>query len=71
MVDLQTLSNTPTSFFKKSDKIRLSTNKRSSKPNVFESLLHNKITHFMELKLSKFLTGFQRNHKTQHALLDD
>ena len=36
---------------------------------VFERLLHNQISNFMESKFSKFLTGFRKKHNTQHALL--
>ena len=36
---------------------------------VFERLLHNQISNFMELNFSKFLTGFRKKHNTQHALL--
>ena len=36
---------------------------------VFERLLHSQISQFMEPKFSKLLTGFPKNHNTQHALL--
>ena len=36
---------------------------------VFERLLYNQIEAFFEDKFSKFLTGFRKNHSTQHALL--
>ena len=36
---------------------------------VFERLLHSQISEFMEPKFSKLLTGFRKNHNTQHALL--
>ena len=41
----------------------------SNLSKVFERLLYNQIEKYMENKLSKLLTGFRKNHSTQHALL--
>ena len=35
---------------------------------VFERIMHKQIYAFMENKLSKYLTGFRKNHGTQHSL---
>ena len=53
------------------------TNKENYRPistlsnlsKVFERLIYNQIEKFMENKLSTLLTGFRKNHSTQHALL--
>ena len=36
---------------------------------IFEKLIYNQIFEFMNSKLSKYITDFQKNHNTQHALL--
>ena len=62
-----------TPVFKKGD----STSKENYRPistlsnfsKVFERLIHNQINDYMENKFSVFLTGFRKNHNTQHALL--
>ena len=41
----------------------------SNLSKVFERLLYNQLENYMETKLSKLLTGFRKNHSTQHALL--
>ena len=35
---------------------------------VFERIMYTQIENFMEDKLSKLLTGFRKNHSTQHCL---
>ena len=37
---------------------------------VFERVLYTQIEYFMEDKLSKILTGFRKNHSTQHCLIN-
>ena len=37
---------------------------------VFEKLIYSQINTYMSDKLSKYLTGFRKNHNTQHALLN-
>ena len=62
-----------TSVFKKGD----STKKENYRPistlsnlsKVFERILHDQISNFIEPKFSKFLVGFRKKHNTQHALL--
>ena len=36
---------------------------------IFEERIYSQVNSFMESKLSKYLAGFHRNHKTQHTLL--
>ena len=36
---------------------------------VFERIIHKQIYSYMENKLSKYLTGFRKNHGTQHCLV--
>ena len=36
--------------------------------NVFERIMHHQINDYMKDKLSKQLTGFIKNHSTQHCL---
>ena len=36
---------------------------------IFEKLIYNQIFEFMNPKLSKHITGFQKNHNNQHALV--
>ena len=36
---------------------------------IFEKLIYNQIFEFVNPKLSKYITGFRKNHNTQHALL--
>ena len=38
--------------------------------NVFERIMYTQIESFMEDKLSKLLTGFRKNHSTQHCLIN-
>ena len=53
------------------------TNKENYRPistlsnlsKVLERLMYDQIDSYMENKLSKLLTGFRKNHSTQHALL--
>ena len=62
-----------TPVFKKGD----TTDKESYRPistlsnfsKIFEKLIYNQIFEFMNPKLSKYITGIRKNHKTQHALL--
>ena len=35
---------------------------------VFERIMHHQINDYMKDKLSKQLTGFRKNHRTQHCL---
>ena len=35
--------------------------------NIIERVMYMQIKHFMEGKLSKLLTGFRKNHSTQHC----
>ena len=37
---------------------------------VFERIMYTQIESFMEDKLSKLLTGFRKNHSTQHCLIN-
>ena len=37
---------------------------------VIERVLYAQIENFMEDKLSKLLTGFRKNHSTQHCLVN-
>ena len=37
---------------------------------VFEKLIYSQINTYMSYKFSKYLTGFRKNHNTQHALLN-
>ena len=37
---------------------------------VFEKLIYSQINTYMSDKFSKYLTGFRKNHNTQHALLN-
>ena len=36
---------------------------------VFERLIYNQFNEYIEPFLSKLLTGFRKNHNTQHSLL--
>ena len=36
---------------------------------VFEKIIYSQIDVFMQDKLSKILTGFRKNHSTQHCLI--
>ena len=36
---------------------------------IFKKLIHNQIFNVMYPKLSKYITGFRKNHNTDHALL--
>ena len=62
-----------TPVFKKGD----ATDKENYRPistlsnfsKIFEKLIYNQIFEFMNPKLSKYITGFRKNHNTQHALL--
>merc|ERR1711963_1362875 len=36
---------------------------------VFERIMHKQIYTFTENKLSEYLTGFRKNHGTQHSLI--
>ena len=36
---------------------------------ILEERIYSQVNSFMESKLSKYLAGFRRNHKTQHTLL--
>ena len=42
----------------------------SNLSKVFEKLIYSQINTYMSYKLSKYLTGFRKNHNTQHALLN-
>ena len=33
---------------------------------IFEKLIYNQINSFMEVKLSKYIEGFRKNHNTEH-----
>ena len=37
--------------------------------NIFESIIYSQLNDYMENKLSKYLTGFCKNHNTQNSLL--
>ena len=37
---------------------------------VFEKLIYSQINTYMSDKFSRYLTGFRKNHNTQHALLN-
>ena len=37
---------------------------------VFERIMYTQTENFMEVKLSKLLTGFRKNHSTQHCLIN-
>ena len=41
----------------------------SHESKVFERIMHMQIDTFMRDKLSKLLTGFRKNHSTQHCLM--
>ena len=41
----------------------------SHAPKVFERIMYMQIDTFMRDKLSKLLTGFRKNHSTQHCLM--
>ena len=41
----------------------------SNLSKVFEKLIYSQINTYMSDKFSKYLTGFCKNHNTQHALL--
>ena len=61
-------------IFKKKDNL----NKANYRPvsvlshvsKVFERIMYNQINDYMSTKLSKFLTGFRKNHNTQHCLMN-
>ena len=38
-------------------------------PKVFERIIFNQINEYIEPFLSNLLTGFRKNHNTQHCLL--
>ena len=38
---------------------------------VFESLIYNQINEYVEPFLSKVLTGFRKNHNTQHSFVEN
>ena len=42
----------------------------SNLSKVFEKLIYSQINTYMSDKFSKYLTGFRKNHNTQHALLN-
>ena len=62
-----------TPVFKKSDQLK----KENYRPisilshisKIYERIIHNQISEYMENKFSVYLTGFRKNHGTQHALL--
>ena len=62
-----------TPIFKKNDEL----DKESYRPvsilshasKVFERIMYMQIDTFMRDKLSKILTGFSKNHSTQHCLM--
>ena len=37
---------------------------------VFEKIIYSQINTYMSDKFSKYLTGFHKNHNTQHTLLN-
>ena len=39
-------------------------------PKIIEKVMYIQIENFMEGKLSKLLTGFRKNHSTQHCLVN-
>lgn len=39
-------------------------------PKIFERLMYQQIEEFVNSKLSLLLTGFRKNHSTQHCLLN-
>ena len=45
-------------------------NTLSNQSKVFEKLIYPQINTYMIDKFSKYLTGFRKNHNTQHALLN-
>ena len=63
-----------TPVYKKDDIIDKQNNRPvSTLPNlskVFEKLIYSQINTYMSDKFSKCLTGFRKNHNTQHALLN-
>ena len=36
---------------------------------VFKRKIYKQITNYMENKLSKYITGFRKSHRTQHSLI--
>ena len=42
----------------------------SNLSNVFEKIIYSQINSYKSDKFSKYLTGFRKNHNTQHALLN-
>ena len=42
----------------------------SNLSKVFEKLIYSQINTYMSDKFSRYLTGFRKNHNTQHALLN-
>ena len=70
--ELKAAENTP--IFKKNDDL----DKENYRPvsvllhvlKVFERIMHIQIENFMEGKLSKLLTGFWKNHSTEHCLVN-
>ena len=40
----------------------------SNLSKIFEKLIYLQLNNYMQNKLSFYLTGFQKNHRTQHAL---
>ena len=43
----------------------------SNPSKVFEKLDYSQINKYVSEKFSHYLTGFRKNHNTQHALLND
>ena len=41
----------------------------TSKDNFFESIIYSQLNVYIEDKLSKYFTGFRKNHNTQNSLL--
>ena len=37
--------------------------------NIFEKFIYLQLNNYMQSKFSVYLTGFRKNHDTQHALL--
>ena len=42
----------------------------SNLSNIFEKINYSQINSYKSDKFSKYLTGFRKNHNTQHALLN-
>ena len=63
-----------TAVFKKNDdldkKLYRPVNVLPHVPKIIERVMYIQIENFMKDKLSKLLTGFRKNHSTQHCLIN-